>query len=804
MGKPLRALIVEDSEDDTLLTVLELKRGGFEPEYERVETAETMTTMLETQLWDVVLSDHNLPDFSSPEALQVLQESGQDLPFIVVSGAIGETTAVALMRAGAHDYLMKGNLQRLAPVIERELREAEVRREHKRSEEGNRRLALALATTADAVVILGLDARITYANISTNMMFGYDRGELIGLEIWNLHPEAVRNTLARSIFQATMYKHWSGEFVGQTKDGHEFPIRLSTALMSTEQGKATGIVGIITDITEQKNAELALRRSKDETQKVANENANLAEIGRIIGSSLSIDEVYKPFVDQVARIISSDRLTINILNQEQNMITTAYQSGLNVPGHEVGSIFPVENNAVQRVFGESSAILVNMETREEFEGYAPALANHFEIGIRSACIAPLIARNRTIGTIHLSSTQPHAYSEQHLKIARRVASQIAGAISNAQLFVERVQAEENLRESENRYRAVVENSADGIAINVGDKRVYVNPAFLEIHGIHDASEVVGKPIDKYIVQEDRQEVIDRTLARQQNLPSPTFAEYRIRRPDGELRTLQISGAPINYAGEPASLTIVRDVTAAKQEEERLRETDRLVSVGKFAAGLAHEVNNPLAAILSFSELLLAQDLDQSVEDDIRTIQSEAHRAAKVVQDLLTFGRRQQPSKKVVNIAQIIQGALRLKAYDFRAQNIEEQVEFGDDEYQVMADENQLTQVFVNIFTNAQMAMANANGGGKISVNLEENGGYVRASVTDDGPGIPIDQLSKIFDPFYTTKPAGEGTGLGLSVSFGIIRDHDGRLWAESEPGEGATFHVELPTPTAIRHSSDNE
>ncbi len=138
MSKPLRVLIVEDSEDDALLTIRELERGGYETTCERVETAEDMTAALNKQAWDIIIADYSLPHFSAPEALELFRQSGLDLPFIVISGAVGEETAVATMKTGAHDYLMKGNLTRLVPAIERELHETEVRKERNQAEESLR------------------------------------------------------------------------------------------------------------------------------------------------------------------------------------------------------------------------------------------------------------------------------------------------------------------------------------------------------------------------------------------------------------------------------------------------------------------------------------------------------------------------------------------------------------------------------------------------------------------------------------------------------------------------------------------
>lgn len=140
MAQPLHVLIVEDSEDDTLLLLRALQRGGYEPFYERVDTREAMISALEKKKWDIVISDYSMPQFSGPEALKILKEKNIDIPFIIVSGVIGEETAVSAMKAGAHDYIMKNNLIRLVPAIERELREAEIRKKQREIEEENKRI----------------------------------------------------------------------------------------------------------------------------------------------------------------------------------------------------------------------------------------------------------------------------------------------------------------------------------------------------------------------------------------------------------------------------------------------------------------------------------------------------------------------------------------------------------------------------------------------------------------------------------------------------------------------------------------
>jgi PAS domain S-box-containing protein len=194
MSKPLHILIVEDSEDDTILLLRELRRGGYEPVHERVETPEAMRAALRKKIWDIVMSDYLMPHFSGLAALAILQESKLDVPFIILSGNIGEDIAVGAMRAGAQDYIIKGNLARLVPAVERELREAETRRERKLTEDQldhtRRRLAETLETINEGFFTLDSDWRFTYVNTEASRMWRRSKEDLIGAVLWEITPNA--------------------------------------------------------------------------------------------------------------------------------------------------------------------------------------------------------------------------------------------------------------------------------------------------------------------------------------------------------------------------------------------------------------------------------------------------------------------------------------------------------------------------------------------------------------------------------------------------------------------------------------
>src|SRR5436190_16705854 len=201
MKTVLRVLIVEDSEFDAQMISSHVRKGGYDVVSERVETGETMEKALREKPWDIILSDYNLPSFSAPEALKCLQESELDLPFIIISGGIGEATAVAAMKAGAHDYLMKGNLNRLAPAIERELREAANRRERREAREklleSELRYRLLWETSPDAVLLMDAESKIHFTNPAVETVFGYKQEEIMQKPLSALLPEDIRSNDAK-------------------------------------------------------------------------------------------------------------------------------------------------------------------------------------------------------------------------------------------------------------------------------------------------------------------------------------------------------------------------------------------------------------------------------------------------------------------------------------------------------------------------------------------------------------------------------------------------------------------------------
>ncbi len=269
MSTPLRALIVEDSEDDCQLLKNHLTHGGYEVTSERVETAEAMSAALERGGWDIVISDHRMPQFSSLAALKLCRERGCDLPFIVVSGSIGEELAVTAMKAGAHDYIMKDNLARLVPAVTRELREAESRRQGRRAEQAlehtHHRTELILEAAGEGICGLDANGIITFINPRGAKLIGWKPEELIGKSLHDIihHTWDGQTAVPRQDCSlcATLSDGFSHEMDGEIfwrKDGTAFPIEYVSAPLR-DGDKTTGAVLTFQDITERKGAETALR-----------------------------------------------------------------------------------------------------------------------------------------------------------------------------------------------------------------------------------------------------------------------------------------------------------------------------------------------------------------------------------------------------------------------------------------------------------------------------------------------------------------------------------------------------------------
>ena len=272
-------------------------------------------------------------------------------------------------------------------------------------------------------------------------------------------------------------------------------------------------------------------------------------------------------------------------------------------------------------------------------------------------------------------------------------------------------------------------------------------------------------------------------------------EIRVRHKQGEWRRIRCHFSPLFAETGRIDGVIIsgRDVTELKRLEEQLIQAEKLAAMGQMLAGVAHELNNPLTAILGVTELLRERaGIDESSKRQLDLTHRQARRAARIVQNLLEFSRPAAPQKLSLDVNSLIERTLQLHEHSLRRNNVEVEFISQPSLQQVVGDANQLIQVFLNLITNAEHAIREARESGRINIRLGQIGGHVSVTVQDDGIGIPAEALPRIFDPFYTTKRPGGGTGLGLSICMSIVKEHGGSIDVETLPAGGSAFTVFLP------------
>jgi two-component system NtrC family sensor kinase len=372
----------------------------------------------------------------------------------------------------------------------------------------------------------------------------------------------------------------------------------------------------------------------------------------------------------------------------------------------------------------------------------------------------------------------------------RVDGDLIGTVATLRDITDPKRAADTLARSEARYRHLVESASDAIVtLDANGRFTTVNHAAENISG-YKREELVGQWFAPMLPDDD----LPKALAHfQQALAGETgLFDSQFYRKDGEVRTISITYSTPQKDEEV--LCLIRDVTDQKMLQEQLIQSEKMSAIGQLVSGVAHELNNPLAGISAFAQLLLAEKRfppDQRTAAE--TIYSEARRASRIVQNLLTFARQHKAEKVQTSINQVLDDTLELRGYELRVRGIDVRREYDESLPDTMADAHQLQQVFLNLITNAEQAMEQRDGHHhRLHVRTRRSGETIRIEVEDTGGGIPPNLIERIFNPFFTTKPTGSGTGLGLSISLGIVREHEGRIWAENQPQGGARFVVELP------------
>ena len=502
-------------------------------------------------------------------------------------------------------------------------------------------------------------------------------------------------------------------------------------------------------------------------------------LGQQITLELDPRRVLDRFLEAVGDVAQADGAALGLIGHD-GPIEIAAASGTLAP--LLGQTVPAAGSAMGRAIraGGTWSVADVGEHQREAETSWPERVAH---PVHGMAVIPILRRGERVGAVAIASERVHSFSPLELERVEAMADLLSVALANAELF-------ETMRQAEWRFRTLFRAAPDAVltVLHTTGRIREANDAVRDVFGL-EPHQVVGRTLLELLVPDDRPTLAE-ALA-QAFAGVPARVEVEVQSP-GSRRIVALAASRLPEADPPSVLLVGRDMTHEREMRVRLMESDRLAAVGELVAGVAHEVNNPLSSISAFAQLLLRDpSLAPGQRESIEVIRAETMRASQVVKDLLAFARRSEPQRAPLDLNGVVSRTVRMRQYQFSEASVRVETELGDDLPSVMGDARQLQQVCLNLLTNAVQAMAQGNGG-VMRVTTRALEGRVLLEVTDSGPGIAAASRAHIFEPFFTTKKEGEGTGLGLSVSYGIVIAHGGTIEVADTSDSGTTFRVSLP------------
>ena len=524
----------------------------------------------------------------------------------------------------------------------------------------------------------------------------------------------------------------------------------------------------------EKISEITKRNSQLET---------LNELARQISINTPLDQMVINISNRVKEILPADRVSLCTFRDGKLFLNIYPEDDMCSPGMEITLAngralwYAVQNN--QQLVWENGADMEDIHLGR--------------LGLRVAVISPMSTQDRVLGLFTVASLQEFDYDHADRAFLQQLANQLTIYLQDRELFAEVTRAK---IEWENTFKAV----KDMILVVDRQMRIFrVNPATLQHSGLLE-EEIMGRNCCEVICASP---VPCDNCAVHEALRTGETASSQRQFDDG--RIMEIYAYPSNYEqSEPGVFIYVRDITERLKMQVQILKTARLAGLGEMSAGVAHELNTPLAVILGDIQLLMRElpgdDQRLSLFNDIKTC---SLRCKQIVQGLLAFSRQEQFTFSPVAVNDVVEDAMKLVAYQIETDNIRIDLDCAGQIPLIDGNAQQLEQVLINLLLNAKQSFEGVEGMRMIGVQtgFDREREQVFVRVSDTGQGISQDNLPQIFDPFFTSKPVGKGTGLGLSVSLGIVQTHGGTVGAESEPGRGSIFTVYLP-PMQDAESAD--
>jgi two-component system, NtrC family, sensor kinase len=527
----------------------------------------------------------------------------------------------------------------------------------------------------------------------------------------------------------------------------------------------------------------------DQATKLAEDFVALQEVNKITSRSFDLEEIIGRIVVEGKRLVKTSACHLFLVDDRRQLLVGSASTQADAQSIRRVELELSETSAVTKALAEKRVITV--EDIAAAAGAERRLA--IDLDWRAAIFVPLLTKEQSIGVLICSDNAPErAYTPEQILRAETLGHQATIALENARLF-------QVVSRSQKEWETTFDAMQDCVSVHeMSGKVIRANLALARRLKTTPQKIIGRKCCEIYESKPDAP------------LPCRHTEAFSAESLVVEELELPLMGGAFQLSVSPwydknnrlaGSIHVAKDVSNEKLLQQQLIQSEKLSAIGELISGIAHELNNPLTGVMGYSQLLqLRNDLDQRARDNLLKINNLALRCQKIVQNLLSFARKQKPERTLVNVNEILERTVELRSYEFQVNNVEIVRDLDHDLPRTIADGHQLQQIFLNLLTNAEQAMLEANGKGRLIIRTRQlpNNGCIVVEIHDDGPGIPESHLTRIFDPFFTTKEVGKGTGLGLSLSYGMIKEHGGNIYARNRGGGGATFVIELPLITQLQ------
>jgi len=801
MNRPLLILYLEDNPRDAELVRDNLRQASVACELRvACDRAEYEAALVQTR-FDLIFSDYRLPNYDGMAALALARERQPEVPFILISGTLGEEAAVECLKQGANDYVLKHRLERLVPAVRRALQEAEERGARLQAEAAWRASEEQFRAMFE-VASIGMaqaDPRTgQWLRVNQKMceITGYAATELLGMRVSELtHPddrqedgEKFQRVVRGEAPDYRMEKRYV------RKNGAVAWVNVNMTVIRDAVGQPTRTMATIEDITERKRAELRIEA--------------FSKLGLRLSAAKTAREAAEIICETASELLGWDASSFSLYSPSKGLLDHVLQvdtiDGRRVecsPGYEPPSVM------ARRAMETGGQLILKDKPGEMLPGGQP-----FGDSSRpsaSIMFVPIRKGAEAVGMLSIQSYTPQAYDERSLETLQSLADHCGGALDRVRMTQAWQTTQERLGHLLTQSPAVIYSlKTDGITT----EPAWVSDNVERLLGYAVAECDGPEGLFSRLHPQDRQGVIDGLI--HLFAKGKIARDFRVRHKNGEYRWVRdeqrlvgdASGAPVEIVGSWV------DITERKAVEEQLRQSQKLEAVGQLAGGVAHDFNNLLSVIQGNAELLLMtpEPLTADANESLTEVVNASERAANLTRQLLAFSRKQVLQLQPLVLNAVIENLTRM-LNRIIGENIDLQCHYAARLPYVQADTSMMEQVILNLVVNARDAMP---AGGLLRVATMETsrdedqarthpearaGDFVCLMVSDTGSGISPEVLPHIFEPFFTTKEVGKGTGLGLATVYGIVQQHQGWIEVISQVGEGTAFKVFLPViPTPDR------